>query len=93
MTTEVQGKEYKLIELSIPKKGLLKAGLGLIIIDGAYHVLQGLGFFTPIPGAETMAMAEFVAASQAIAINWLAVAHGALLIFIAIMLWRYLNNN
>lgn len=93
MTTEVQGKEYKIIELSIPKKGILKAGLGLVIIDGAYHILEGIGMFTPIPGADTMMMGEFVAATQAVTINWLAITHGVLLIVIGIMLWRYINNN
>lgn len=93
MTTEIDNKEYKLIELNIPKKGLMKAGVGLVMIDGAYHILEGLGMFTPVPGAESMMMSEFVAASQAVAINWFAITYGILLVLIGIMLWRYINSN
>lgn len=93
MTTTIDNKEYKLIEFSIPKKGLMKFGLSLGIADGIYHVLEGMGVFTPIPGAAGMPMSEFVTATQAIAVNWFAIAWGLALIISCVMIWRYINNN
>lgn len=85
-------QEVSLFSLEIPKKAVLKLGTGLIFIDGFYHILEGMGFFTTIPGAESMPMGEFVAATQAIPINWMVLGWGVLITITAIMLYRHISK-